>query len=140
MNIFLFHTMFSKHFLQFLLCCQSMTLFSLVLCEKTWKSIVPEDYNQDIAPSRPGQPVNVNVSMSVLSLKPDAGAAQSMVVDFFYHLHWYDHRLTVPATEKVTLGSEWKDKLWTPDTYFRNNTWEDSVLRGPKEDKSPHGG
>jgi len=76
MNIFVFHTMFSKHLLQFLLCCQSMTLFSLVLCEKTWKNIVPEDYNQDIAPALHGQPVNVNVSMFVLSLKPDAGAAQ----------------------------------------------------------------
>jgi len=44
-----------------------------------------------------------------------------MVMDFFYHLHWYDHRLTAPATEIVTLGSEWKDKLWIPDTYFRNS-------------------
>ncbi|CAG2171877.1 unnamed protein product [Oppiella nova] len=113
--------MFSKHFLQFLLCCQSMALFSLVLCEKTWKNILPDNYNIDIAPTLNEQPVLVNVSMSVLNLKPDAGASESFVVDFFYQLYWYDHRLTAPATEKVTLGSQWKDKLWTPDTYFRNS-------------------
>ncbi|XP_054154563.1 glycine receptor subunit alpha-2-like [Oppia nitens] len=59
--------------------------------------------------------------MVVLSYKPDPGAEQSVSIDFFYQLEWYDHRLRAPVDEKLTLGYQWKDRLWVPDTYFRNS-------------------
>ncbi|XP_054154565.1 glycine receptor subunit alpha-4-like [Oppia nitens] len=90
-------------------------------CQKSWQQLLPSNYNKDIAPVNNGQPVDVYVSMVVLSYKPEPGAEQAVRIDFFYQLEWYDHRLRAPDDEKVTLGAQWKDKLWVPDTYFRNS-------------------
>jgi hypothetical protein len=50
---------------------------------------------------------------------------QSFNVDLFYHQYWTDNRLLAPKglyqnSTKYTLSSQWKDRIWTPDTFFRN--------------------
>ena len=46
---------------------------------------------------------------------------QSFSVDFFYQLFWRDHRFISKDNQTITLGPQWKDRLWMPDTYFRNS-------------------
>ena len=58
---------------------------------------------------------------------------QTFDVDIFYHNYWSDHRLRKPSNEKALahlpnkdsiplfkLGRSWHNRLWLPDTYFRN--------------------
>ena len=49
---------------------------------------------------------------------------QSFAVEVFFHQYWTDLRLRTPAglepKTKIRLNKSWKEKLWTPDTYFRN--------------------
>ena len=49
---------------------------------------------------------------------------QSFAVEIFFHQYWTDHRLLSPTglepSGKLRLDRSWKERLWTPDTYFRN--------------------
>ncbi|XP_054154566.1 gamma-aminobutyric acid receptor subunit beta-like [Oppia nitens] len=91
------------------------------MCQLLWADLLPGDYNKDTAPRVGGRPVEVNVSIAVLSLEPEVSSKQAFLMDFFFQLHWYDYRLRAPPREKVTLGHQWRDKLWLPDMYFRNS-------------------
>ena len=45
-------------------------------------------------------------------------------MEVFFHQYWTDHRLRSPTgldpNIKLRLDKSWKERLWTPDTYFRN--------------------
>lgn len=47
---------------------------AVVSSQQTNSEILPKDYSRDIAPTVDGQPVEVNVSLVILSLKPELNA------------------------------------------------------------------
>ena len=97
--------------------------------------ILPPNYYANVAPSKDDNPVIVNVSVVILNMKLSSTAAQTLDVDLFFHNSWIDHRLLKPTNEEAIstranisnkiftqykLGHVWHERLWTPDTYFRN--------------------
>ncbi len=98
--------------------------------------ILPPLYYKDVAPVRDNQPVTVFVSVIILNLKLSSSAAQTLDVDIFFHNYWEDHRLLRPknadalshrlnlsdgsGTAQYKLDHSWANRIWTPDTYFRN--------------------
>ena len=96
--------------------------------------ILPSNYYKNVAPTQNGQPVIVNVSVSILNMHLSSTASQTLDVDIFYHNLWVDHRLKKPTTDEISqkfnisnpvltmykLTHNWHEKLWIPNTYFRN--------------------
>ncbi|KAI2807962.1 hypothetical protein BLOT_005903 [Blomia tropicalis] len=95
--------------------------------------ILPEPYYRDIAPVIDGKPVQVKVSVVILNMKVSSGSDQSFDVDIFYHNYWNDSRLVKPSNMNAIprlqnrdslpmykLSNTWRNRLWIPDTYFRN--------------------
>lgn len=99
--------------------------------------ILPPHYYRNIAPVIRGDPVHVKVSVVILSMTVSSGSDQTFDADIFYHNTWTDHRLRKPSNEAALqhlpssspssssppvfkLPSSWRNRLWIPDTYFRN--------------------
>ncbi len=93
--------------------------------------ILPPNYYKNVAPTVDGQPVMVFVSVIVLNMKLSSTASQTLDMDIFYHNFWQDQRLLAPNEGVSSNGSnvsgslykldhKWADRLWTPNTYFRN--------------------
>lgn len=65
-------------------------------------------------------------------MKLSSSAAQTLDMDIFYHNIWSDPRLLAPNEGVINNGSNvsggslykldhrWSERLWTPNTYFRN--------------------
>ncbi|XP_054168604.1 glycine receptor subunit beta-like [Oppia nitens] len=94
--------------------------------DTNWKmdEILPTNYNYLIAPVVNNTPIDVEVVVSILSFRSIKEKSLSFAVDVFFHQYWSDNRLRVPTglevNTKLRLNNNWKDKLWTPDTYFCN--------------------
>ncbi|RWR98941.1 Glycine receptor subunit alpha-2-like protein [Dinothrombium tinctorium] len=54
----------------------------------------------------------------------DNEAVQVNVMDLFIHQKWIDDRLVFPKNmtkdKFISLQSVWKQRIWTPDTFFKN--------------------
>lgn len=50
---------------------------------------------------------------------------QTYTADLFYHQFWTDYRIKIPPGlemgKRVVLDHQWKNKLWVPDTYFKQS-------------------
>lgn len=95
--------------------------------------ILPPNYYKNVAPVVDSEPVLVFVSVIVLNMKLSSSAAQTLDMDIFYHNIWSDPRLLAPNEGVISNGSSvsgggslykldhrWSERLWTPNTYFRN--------------------
>ncbi|XP_071549806.1 gamma-aminobutyric acid receptor subunit beta isoform X4 [Panulirus ornatus] len=54
--------------------------------------------------------------------EPD-GPSQDFTLDFYFRQHWTDPRLSFPdrgGLDELTVGSEYLQKIWVPDTFFAN--------------------
>lgn len=97
--------------------------------------ILPPQYYKTVAPMKDNKPVIVGVSVIILNMKLSSTAAQTLNLDIFFHNFWEDHRLLKPknynsvshkynffntTSQQYKLDHTWANKIWTPDTYFRN--------------------
>ncbi|XP_042862850.1 gamma-aminobutyric acid receptor subunit beta-like isoform X4 [Penaeus japonicus] len=49
--------------------------------------------------------------------------SQDFTLDFYFRQHWTDPRLSFPdrgGLDELTVGSEYLQKIWVPDTFFAN--------------------
>ncbi|XP_064114093.1 gamma-aminobutyric acid receptor subunit beta-like isoform X5 [Macrobrachium nipponense] len=53
----------------------------------------------------------------------EEGPSQDFTLDFYFRQHWTDPRLSFPdrgGLDELTVGSEYLQKIWVPDTFFAN--------------------
>lgn len=88
------------------------------------QDIIPKNYNNQQPPVFDGQPVSVDISLSILTFRKISEADQSFSIDVFMHEAWTDKRLNLPvgfnSSQRLILGSQWISQIWIPSLNFRN--------------------
>ncbi|XP_053651805.1 gamma-aminobutyric acid receptor subunit beta isoform X5 [Cherax quadricarinatus] len=80
-------------------------------------------YDKRIRPKYGGSPVIVGVTMHILSISSVSEVLMDFTLDFYFRQHWTDPRLSFPdrgGLDELTVGSEYLQKIWVPDTFFAN--------------------
>ncbi|ROT84944.1 ionotropic GABA receptor beta subunit 1b, partial [Penaeus vannamei] len=80
-------------------------------------------YDKRIRPNYGGTPVIVGVTMHILSISSVSEVLMDFTLDFYFRQHWTDPRLSFPdrgGLDELTVGSEYLQKIWVPDTFFAN--------------------
>ncbi|XP_066945835.1 gamma-aminobutyric acid receptor subunit beta isoform X12 [Macrobrachium rosenbergii] len=80
-------------------------------------------YDKRIRPNYGGEPVIVGVTMHILSISSVSEVLMDFTLDFYFRQHWTDPRLSFPdrgGLDELTVGSEYLQKIWVPDTFFAN--------------------
>ncbi|KAG5896202.1 hypothetical protein JTB14_006650 [Gonioctena quinquepunctata] len=70
-----------------------------------------------------GPPVDVGVTMYVLSISSLSEVQMDFTLDFYFRQFWTDPRLAFrkrPGVETLSVGSEFIKNIWVPDTFFVN--------------------
>uniref|UniRef100_A0A2M4D659 Putative gamma-aminobutyric acid receptor subunit beta n=1 Tax=Anopheles darlingi TaxID=43151 RepID=A0A2M4D659_ANODA len=70
-----------------------------------------------------GPPVEVGVTMYVLSISSLSEVKMDFTLDFYFRQFWTDPRLAYrkrPGVETLSVGSEFIKNIWVPDTFFVN--------------------
>uniref|UniRef100_A0A336MTR4 Gamma-aminobutyric acid receptor subunit beta n=1 Tax=Culicoides sonorensis TaxID=179676 RepID=A0A336MTR4_CULSO len=70
-----------------------------------------------------GPPVEVGVTMYVLSISSVSEVLMDFTLDFYFRQFWTDPRLAFrkrPGVETLSVGSEFIKNIWVPDTFFVN--------------------
>nr|XP_037873771.1 ionotropic GABA-aminobutyric acid receptor RDL3 isoform X10 [Bombyx mori] len=71
----------------------------------------------------PGPPVEVGITMYVLSISSLSEVHMDFTLDFYFRQFWTDPRLAYkkrPGVETLSVGSEFIKNIWVPDTFFVN--------------------
>ncbi|XP_024891604.1 gamma-aminobutyric acid receptor subunit beta isoform X3 [Temnothorax curvispinosus] len=80
-------------------------------------------YDKRVRPNYGGPPVEVGVTMYVLSISSLSEVKMDFTLDFYFRQFWTDPRLGFkPRTgvETLSVGSEFIKNIWVPDTFFVN--------------------
>ncbi|XP_023315484.1 gamma-aminobutyric acid receptor subunit beta isoform X4 [Trichogramma pretiosum] len=80
-------------------------------------------YDKRIRPNYGGPPVEVGVTMYVLSISSVSEVLMDFTLDFYFRQFWTDPRLSFkkrPGVEILKVGSEFIKNIWVPDTFFVN--------------------
>ncbi|GMT17660.1 hypothetical protein PFISCL1PPCAC_8957, partial [Pristionchus fissidentatus] len=85
-------------------------------------------YDKRLRPMYGGVPVDVGITIHVSSISAVSEVDMDFTLDFYMRQTWKDPRLafadaTAPGEEKIpslTVGVDYLDKLWKPDTFFPN--------------------
>ncbi|XP_070169995.1 gamma-aminobutyric acid receptor subunit beta isoform X5 [Polyergus mexicanus] len=86
-------------------------------------------YDKRVRPNYGGPPVEVGVTMYVLSIsslsevKMSPVSYQDFTLDFYFRQFWTDPRLAFKqrtGVETLSVGSEFIKNIWVPDTFFVN--------------------
>lgn len=79
-------------------------------------------YDKRVRPNYGGPPVEVNVTMHILSISSVSEVLMDFTADFYFRQTWIDPRLSFTAIDNITLfvGAEVSKKIWLPDTFFGN--------------------
>ncbi|XP_017787270.1 PREDICTED: gamma-aminobutyric acid receptor subunit beta isoform X1 [Nicrophorus vespilloides] len=80
-------------------------------------------YDKRVRPSYGGPPVEVGVTMYVLSISSLSEVKMDFTLDFYFRQFWTDPRLAFmkrPGVETLSVGSEFIKNIWVPDTFFVN--------------------
>ncbi|XP_076225598.1 resistant to dieldrin isoform X5 [Nomia melanderi] len=80
-------------------------------------------YDKRVRPNYGGPPVEVGVTMYVLSISSLSEVKMDFTLDFYFRQFWTDPRLAFkPRTgvETLSVGSEFIKNIWVPDTFFVN--------------------
>nr|XP_045586273.1 gamma-aminobutyric acid receptor subunit beta-like isoform X1 [Procambarus clarkii] len=67
--------------------------------------------------------VDVGITMHILSISSLSEVQMDFTLDFYFRQHWTDPRLSFPdrgGLDELTVGSEYLQKIWVPDTFFAN--------------------
>ncbi|XP_054721261.1 gamma-aminobutyric acid receptor subunit beta-like [Uloborus diversus] len=86
-------------------------------------SFFDKGYDKRVRPNYGGPPVNVGVTMYILSISSVNEVQMDFTLDFYFRQSWKDDRLafkTRHALESLTVGAEVADLIWVPDTFFAN--------------------
>lgn len=86
--------------------------------------VIPQNYNNQQAPTIGRSPVEVEINLAIISFHKIDENQQSFIADVFLHKKWIDPRLKFPRTidprKKLVLNSQWLPRIWTPAINFRN--------------------
>ncbi|XP_020297569.1 gamma-aminobutyric acid receptor subunit beta isoform X2 [Pseudomyrmex gracilis] len=80
-------------------------------------------YDKRVRPNYGGPPVEVGVTMYVLSISSVSEVLMDFTLDFYFRQFWTDPRLGFkqrPGVETLSVGSEFIKNIWVPDTFFVN--------------------
>ncbi|XP_068893903.1 gamma-aminobutyric acid receptor subunit beta isoform X13 [Tenebrio molitor] len=80
-------------------------------------------YDKRVRPNYGGPPVEVGVTMYVLSISSLSEVQMDFTLDFYFRQFWTDPRLAFrkrPGVETLSVGSEFIKNIWVPDTFFVN--------------------
>ncbi|XP_056632859.1 gamma-aminobutyric acid receptor subunit beta isoform X5 [Diorhabda sublineata] len=80
-------------------------------------------YDKRVRPNYGGPPVDVGVTMYVLSISSLSEVQMDFTLDFYFRQFWTDPRLAFrkrPSVEILSVGSEFIKNIWVPDTFFVN--------------------
>ncbi|XP_072930635.1 gamma-aminobutyric acid receptor subunit beta-like [Epargyreus clarus] len=80
-------------------------------------------YDKRVRPNYGGPPVDVGVTMYVLSISSLSEVKMDFTLDFYFRQFWTDPRLAYkkrPGVETLSVGSEFIKNIWVPDTFFVN--------------------
>ncbi|XP_022710011.1 gamma-aminobutyric acid receptor subunit beta-like [Varroa jacobsoni] len=80
-------------------------------------------YDKRVRPNYGGLPVDVGVTMQIISISTVSEVQMDFTSDFYFRQRWRDERLSfgaLPALESMTVGAEVAEKIWVPDTFFAN--------------------
>ncbi|XP_060535932.1 gamma-aminobutyric acid receptor subunit beta-like isoform X4 [Cylas formicarius] len=80
-------------------------------------------YDKRVRPNYGGPPVDVGVTMYVLSISSVSEVQMDFTLDFYFRQFWTDPRLAFrkrPQVEMLSVGSEFITNIWVPDTFFVN--------------------
>ncbi|KAG5677403.1 hypothetical protein PVAND_007165 [Polypedilum vanderplanki] len=80
-------------------------------------------YDKRVRPNYGGPPVEVGVTMYVLSISSLSEVKMDFTLDFYFRQFWTDPRLAYrkrPGVEQLSVGSDFVKSIWVPDTFFVN--------------------
>nr|AAB81966.1 gamma-aminobutyric acid receptor subunit [Lucilia cuprina] len=80
-------------------------------------------YDKRVRPNYGGPPVEVGVTMYVLSISSLSEVKMDFTLDFYFRQFRTDPRLAYrkrPGVETLSVGSEFIKNIWVPDTFFVN--------------------
>lgn len=80
-------------------------------------------YDKRVRPNYGGPPVDVGVTMYILSISSLSEVQMDFTMDFYFRQFWKDHRLGFaarPGVDSLSVGAELAKKIWVPDTFFAN--------------------
>lgn len=78
-------------------------------------------YDRRLRPNYGGDPVDVKVSMYVISVSSLSEADMEFTLDFYFRTHWNDPRLRFEkrqGLEELSLGHDFGKSIWLPDLFF----------------------
>lgn len=80
-------------------------------------------YDKRVRPNYGGPPVEVNVTMRILSISSVSEVMMDFTADFYFRQTWHDPRLSFKKSgdiQTLYVGAEVSKKIWLPDTFFGN--------------------
>nr|WJY55639.1 GABA receptor subunit [Neoseiulus californicus] len=80
-------------------------------------------YDRRVRPNYGGLPVDVGVTMQIISISTVSEVQMDFTSDFYFRQMWRDERLSfakLPDLESMTVGAEVAERIWVPDTFFAN--------------------
>ncbi|XP_064482173.1 gamma-aminobutyric acid receptor subunit beta-like isoform X3 [Ornithodoros turicata] len=80
-------------------------------------------YDKRVRPNYGGLPVEVGVTMQIISISTVSEVQMDFTSDFYFRQSWRDERLSfqkVTGLDSMTVGAEVAEKIWVPDTFFAN--------------------
>lgn len=80
-------------------------------------------YDKRVRPNYGGVPVEVGVTMQIISISTVSEVQMDFTSDFYFRQSWRDERLSFqkgPDLESMTVGAEVAERIWVPDTFFAN--------------------
>ncbi|CAL8333525.1 gamma-aminobutyric acid receptor subunit alpha-6a isoform X1 [Gadus morhua] len=81
-----------------------------------------DGYDNRLRPGSGGGITEVKTDFFVTSFGPVSDVEMDFTMDMFFRQMWVDERLKFEGpTEILRLNNRMVDKIWTPDTFFRNS-------------------
>ncbi|XP_039670179.1 gamma-aminobutyric acid receptor subunit alpha-6a isoform X2 [Perca fluviatilis] len=81
-----------------------------------------DGYDNRLRPGSGGGVTEVKTDFFVTSFGPVSDVEMEYTMDMFFRQMWVDERLKFEGpTEILRLNNRMVDKIWTPDTFFRNS-------------------
>lgn len=80
-------------------------------------------YDKRVRPNYGGPPVNVSVTMRILSISSVSEVMMDFTADFYFRQTWSDPRLRFTRSGNIHtlyVGAEVSKRIWLPDTFFGN--------------------
>ncbi|XP_020903217.1 gamma-aminobutyric acid receptor subunit beta-like [Exaiptasia diaphana] len=80
-----------------------------------------ENYDKNVRPFYEVKPIEVQFDMLVLSFGEIKEADMLFTADIYVGQFWQDPRFAYGINNSISLGGDFVDKFWIPDTFFVNS-------------------